>query len=67
MDPRNYYSCSSWNYGSYAPCNPCFIQQCKPSAISNQNKYIPSNQNANVYNRYGKRVLHEQERIVTII
>ena len=64
MNPNNFYSCSSWNYGSYAPCNPCFIQQFKSSNIMNQNKYIPP-KNANAYNRYGKRILPEEERIVT--
>ena len=64
MNPNNFYSCSSWNYGSYAPCNPCFIQQFKYSTIMNQNKYIPP-KNENAYNRYGKRILPEEERIVT--
>ena len=63
MDPRINYSCSSWNYGSYSPCNPCFMKQYKLSAISNQNKYIRPN--LNIYNKFGKRVLPEEERIVT--
>ena len=62
--PNNNYSCSSWNYGAYAACNPCYIQQIKTSNVSNQNRYIPP-QNANLYNKYGKRQLREEERIVT--
>ena len=62
--PNNNYSCSSWNYGAYSSSNPCYIQQIKNSNISNRNRYaIP--QNNNIYNKYGKRQLREEERIVT--
>ena len=61
--PNNYYSCSSWNYGAYAACNPCYIQQYKISNPSNQNRYFPA-QIANNFNKYGKRHLREEERIV---
>ena len=64
MNSNNYYSCSSWNYGSYAPTNPCFIQQFKSSTIMNQNRYIPQ-QNNYCFNKFGKRALPEEERIVT--
>ena len=64
MNQNYYYSCSSWNYGSYAPCNPCFIQQIKNTNMPNQNRYIPPKDN-NVYNKFGKRILPEEERIVT--
>ena len=64
MEPKNYYSCSSWNYGTYAPCNPYFVQQYKYPSIPTQSRYIP-HPNNNVYNKYGKRRLPEEERIVT--
>ena len=64
MNPYNYYSCSSWNYGSYAPTNPCFKQQLEYLNTSNQNRYILP-QNNNAYNKFGKRILPEEERIVT--
>ena len=62
--PNSNYSCSSWNYGAYAACNPCYIQQIKASNPVGQSRYNPS-QNANLYNKYGKRPLREEERIVT--
>ena len=49
MEPKNYYSCSSWNYGTYAPCNPYFVQQYKYPSIPTQSRYIP-HPNNNVYN-----------------
>ena len=58
------YSCSSWNYGSYTPYNPYYTQQNKYSNIPNQNRYVHT-QNNNVYNKFGKRALPEEERIVT--
>ena len=64
MNQNNYFSCSSWNYGSYAPCNPCFVQQFKYSNIPNQNRYI-SPENNKAYNKFGKRILPEEDRIVT--
>ena len=57
--PNNNYSCSSWNYGSYCAFNPSYISQ--QQRIPNNNN--PANNN--VYNRYGKRTLREEERIVT--
>ena len=62
--PNNNYSCSSWNYGAYSASNPCYIQQIKSSNIPNQNRIIIP-QNNNIYNKYGKRQLREEERIVT--
>ena len=64
MNQNNYFSCSSWKYGSYAPCNPCFVQQFKYSNIPNQNRYI-SPENNKAYNKFGKRILPEEDRIVT--
>ena len=63
MNQNNYYSCSSWNYGSYAPCNPCFKQQFKSFSTTSQPRYIAPPQNN--YNKFGKRFLPEEERIVT--
>ena len=60
--PNNNYSCSSWNYGAYAACNPCYKYNI--SNLSNQSRYVPA-QNANNFNKYGKRPLREEERIVT--
>ena len=62
--PNSNYSCSSWNYGAYAACNPCYIQQLKTSNALGQKNYNPT-QYANLYNKYGKRPLREEERIVT--
>ena len=64
MNPNTYYSCSSWNYGAYAPCNPCFIQQNKYYSNANQNRYNPA-QNNYACTKFGKRILPEEERIVT--
>ena len=58
------YSCSSWNYGSYTPYNPYYTQQIKYSNVSNQNRPIQI-QKSNAYNKFGKRSLPEEERIVT--
>ena len=63
MNTNNYYSCSSWNYGSYAPCNPYFVQQFKsPSYITQPTHAAPQSVN---YTKFGKRFLPEEERIVT--
>ena len=59
--PNYNYSCSSWNYGAYASCNPCYIQHIQQRS---QNNYIPP-KTSNLYNKYGKRPLREEERIVT--
>ena len=64
INPNNNYSCSSWNYGAYAACNPCYVQQIKTPNPQNQIRYIPP-QNNQLYNKYGKRPLKEEERIVT--
>jgi len=64
INPNNNYSCSSWNYGAYAACNPSYVQQIKALNNQNQNRYIPP-QNNNRYNKYGKRPLREEEKIVT--
>ena len=64
INPNNNYSCSSWNYGAYAVCNPCYVQQVKTPNPQNQIRYIPP-QNNQLYNKYGKRPLREEERIVT--
>ena len=58
--PNNNFSCSSWNYGSFCAFNPSYISQ--QQRIPNNNN--PANNN-NIYNRYGKRILREEERIVT--
>ena len=64
INPNSNFSCSSWNYGAYAACNPSYIQQIKNYNISNQNRYVPP-QNNMIFNKYGKRPLREEERIVT--
>ena len=58
------FSCSSWNYGAYSISNPYFTQVAKPSTIPNNTPYIPKINN-NSYNKFGKRILREEERIVT--
>ena len=58
--PNSKFSCSSWNYGSYCSFNPSYMAPPRPRAQSKVN--IP---NPNIYNRYGKRVLKHDERIVT--
>ena len=63
-NPNNNYSCSSWNYGAYAVCNPFYVQQNKTPNTQNQIRYIPP-QNNQLFNKYGKRPLREEERIVT--
>ena len=60
--PTNNFSCSSWNYGSYCAFNPSYISQSN-QRIQNNNNIV--RQNNNIYNRYGKRVLKADERIVT--
>ena len=62
--PANNYSCSSWNYGSYCEFNPSYIVQTK-QRIENNNNLASKNNNYNLYNRYGKRILRADERIVT--
>ena len=65
LSPIHKYSCSSWNYGGYSASNPCYFA----SKQKTNNFYFQSptnkNNNINLYNRYGKRRLREEERIVT--
>ena len=61
INQENPYSLSSWNYGSYSCSNPCYIQQAKNINRPKGSATIPHNQ----YNKYGKRQLREEERIVT--
>ena len=63
MNTNNYYSCSSWNYGSYTPYNPYFAQQFK-STLNNTQPTHAAPQNVD-YTKFGKRFLPEEERIVT--
>ena len=62
--PNNNFSCSSWNYGSYCAFNPSYMAQSH-RRIQNNNNNMPIQINNNIYNRYGKRVLRADERIVT--
>ena len=62
--PNNNFSCSSWNYGSYCAFNPSYISQSH-QRIQNNNNYAANKNNNNIYNRYGKRILKKEERIVT--
>ena len=64
MNSNTNFSCSSWNYGAYSISNPYFTQVAKPSTIPNNTPYIPKINN-NSYNKFGKRILREEERIVT--
>ena len=64
INPNNNYSCSSWNYGAYATCNPCYVQQVKTPSQQSRIRYNPP-QNNQLFNKYGKRPLREEERIVT--
>ncbi len=54
------YGLSSWNYGSYHYNNPCYT---KPKNQENQ-KHLQRSQSAN-FNKYGKRQLSQEEKIVT--
>ena len=62
--PNNNFSCSSWNYGSYCAFNPSYIARTQ-QRVQNNNNMPNKNINYNIYNRYGKRVLRADERIVT--
>ena len=66
----NGFSLSSWNYGSYAICNPSYNQATRQNNINyhqnlNNNCQCVPKQTLNQYNKYGKRPLREEERIVT--
>jgi len=63
INPNNF-SCSSWNYGAYAACNPCYVQKIKAFSQQKHSRHIPP-QNNNLFNKYGKRPLREEEKIVT--
>lgn len=76
---NNFYLLSSWNYGSYSPCNPyykTFIKKKKQNMNTNPNKPInkaKSNEKitqkkiteVNFQNQVKRRPLKEEERIVT--
>ena len=53
------YALSSWNYGSFNHCNPFYRRREQKENISPKRS-----QSANL-NQYGKRVLAQEERIVT--
>ena len=64
MNSNPNFSCSSWNYGSYSISNPYFVRGNRPSS----NQYPQANiqkSNNYAYNKFGKRILPEEERIVT--
>lgn len=58
------YSCSSWNYGPYCSENPYYVQQIRQANIA---RPMTSNNkvSAGVFNQHGKRVLREEDKIVT--
>jgi len=55
---------SSWNYGSFHPSNPYYNRQNPPKDSSNKTGEIKRSCSANL-NRHGKRILQEEEKIVT--
>jgi hypothetical protein len=64
MNSNTNFSCSSWNYGSYSISNPYFKQGNRPTSCQYQQLNMPKNTNYS-YNKFGKRILPEEERIVT--
>ena len=64
MNSNTNFSCSSWNYGSYSISNPYFNQGNRPTSCQYQKVNISKNTNYS-YNKFGKRILPEEERIVT--
>ena len=64
MNSNTNFSLSSWNYGSYSNSNPYFQQGVRPIPAQYQQPNIPKTSNYN-YNKFGKRILPEEERIVT--
>ena len=64
MNSNTNFSCSSWNYGSYSISNPYFIQGNRPPSAQYQQRNIQKTSNYS-YNKFGKRILPEEERIVT--
>ena len=64
MNSNTNFSLSSWNYGAYSKSNPYFQQGVRPISAQYQQPNIPKTFNYN-YNKFGKRILPEEERIVT--
>ena len=64
MNSNTNFSLSSWNYGAYSNSNPYFHQGVRPISAQYQQPNIPKTFNYN-YNKFGKRILPEEERIVT--
>ena len=64
MNSNTNYSLSSWNYGAYSNSNPYFHQGVRPISAQYQQPNMPKTSNYN-YNKFGKRILPEEERIVT--
>ena len=64
MNSNPVYSCSSWNYGAYSISNPYFVQENKTLQNQYNQPNIPKTYNYS-YNKFGKRILPEEERIVT--
>ena len=64
MNSNPVYSCSSWNYGAYSISNPYFVQENKTLQNQHNQPNIPKTYNYS-YNKFGKRILPEEERIVT--
>ena len=70
---NNYFLLSSWNYGSYSPCNPYFktCMKYKYATKTNPKNKIKTKQNfptkkiTVINNTNKKRRLKEEERIVT--
>ena len=64
MNSNTNFSCSSWNYGAYSVSNPYFNQANRPSSSQYRQVNIQKVNNYS-YNKFGKRILPEEERIVT--
>ena len=64
MNSNTNFSLSSWNYGAYSNSNPYFHQGVRPISAQYQQPNMPKTSNYN-YNKFGKRILPEEERIVT--
>jgi hypothetical protein len=60
---RQNYGLSSWNYGSFHSTNPYYAPSHKPQNDNQQN--LQRCQSASSFNKYGKRKLREDEKIVT--
>ena len=55
---------SSWNYGSFHPSNPYYNRRTAPKDNANKTGDLKRSSSANL-NRHGKRILQEEEKIVT--